>query len=364
MNPNRSRLVPALLLLAASSSGQPKLANILRDLSSSDATRVAWAAHRAAEYDQVRAVPAIVKALTRLAPHDLQDKVHDVEFALVDSLIRLRAQPAPEVIQKALHGNLLPALMVLMARDPRRYEQPLCTAFEVTAHRKEMDPVWLAAGNLLVTTKSRRFAGRILGDLELTAHYFIVDRGTSSGLRSERPLYRWASMHTRRFEFPTRFAPFGFYTLEFAHPLAKACTGGPPRRLLTKGIYEVYYRRHTRAGGDVPLPRSFPDPDYDACRLAWLAKILDVQPRNLPVQAWMWGDLEFRSAEDYQRQVARRREKLAGGVRAIGNRLRAAGVLMPEDVAKLDPKINLRLEDRRRNRKVRLPELPGVELHR
>jgi hypothetical protein len=171
----------ALFTLAASMSllaQEPEVprwpANELpRHLASEDPAEVAWASYLVQQGQVRAAVPAVRRALARLASRNELDwrlaRLH-----LLDTLIGLGVRvPGEEVLPHAIDELRVPAL-ILAAQSPEVNSRYFAARFAATANAPDLE--WQVCGNMLASLREPGFTLSCVQSLCFSLHIKVTDK--------------------------------------------------------------------------------------------------------------------------------------------------------------------------------------------
>jgi hypothetical protein len=341
-------------LSAALPSQDGPVLGILNHLQSHDLAQVARGAHQADVHGLKELVPELRKTLHRLTKLKATG-VRYTSMVLFDALIRLKAKLPPDEIEPWLGGHTLPAAMVLMARQPKEYEELLLGLFETHAKDPWKSECWLAAGNLLVSFKSKKIASRILKGLHAVVSMNLHDVGGdiqetwSVGLGGGA-----GATSSGRIRIPANYPPVALYRLEKKKL--------PKTRLLAPGPKPVYYRRLSAQGCRT---RSFYSlEDTSRRKLEWMCALLDIKMETQPFQLSDGTNVAWQDSDAYVRKIKVEKEKVEGSFRSLINRMQLKGLVTKEEASGIKPTVSIHVFDHRQDDKTPLPEIDGVKVQK
>ncbi len=364
MPPFRTLLLASVLpFLGANLSGQDatdavtrgnQLLGIISRLKSYDMAQVAWGAHLAAKDNLKRLVPELRKTLRSLEEQKLS-KVRYASMALLDALIRLDAKVPPGEIEPWLTSHTLPASMVLMARDPKKYDELLLELFEIHSKDRWNSFYWLAAGNLLVHIKSKKIAPRILAGLHVSLSVNLYDADSDMEQNHSIGLGGGAGGTSGRYlRIPKNYPPVPLYRLEEQNL--------PKTHLLAQGPKPIYYRR--LLSKRYRLRSSYTLEDTPRRKLQWICALLDIKVDKQPFQLWDGARITWQDGDAYVRKIKAERTKVEGSFRSLINRLHGKGLVTKDEVLGVNPAVSIQVFDHRQSDPTPLPRIDGVKVQR
>jgi hypothetical protein len=286
----------------------------------------AWGAFLAANYNQPAFVPQILELL----------KSGDwrLEITAFDALIRLHAD-VPETVLAPFVQTHFSAVLILMAREPRKHGDFLMSMLDLPLHDLE----WEALNSVLAGAPPAGYAARLLREWTLLYTLRVYDTkltlaaaGAPSGLCGDDGK-------------PEPFSGFpavGTYTL----------TPGisPGSVVLADAPHPVSIGRGTGGACVVPI-------DRDAYRLDYLRHLAGLPAEDRRTQAPASPALKWVSAAKYRRDA----EAFLKDTREVVSRIRlillARGVLTEAD-QDAQPQLQVGVLDQRQNR---IPALPVID---
>jgi hypothetical protein len=154
---------------------------------------------------------------------------------------------------------------------------------------------------------------------------------------------------------PAGFPPIGIYRLS-RYP-------DPGDRILAHGALPIaWYRSGETAGGEQfgvgCTAGSVRRPEV---RLRWIADLLGTPVDELPVQHWISRTVGFPSVKVLRRRVQRIREEIAANYREVARRFVGPGLMEEEEIARIRPKIEIKVLDVRLRKDREIPTLEPPE---
>ncbi len=330
------------------------LEEVRAHLGSKDLPTVAWGAHLAAENRLKDAAPDICRSLVRLGKRDCRE-IRFVGMALLDSLIRLGADVPQAALRPWADQRLLAPTILLAARNPRRHEKLLVDIMD-----SQEGESWLAAGNLLMSIRSKRIAPQLLK--HLFVEVLIQVRETDdqwSAMSGMDTSCGFCAIDPTSFKVPMPYPPTGHYSLIDGkrHGIIElAVPGGQP----------IYYLRRIHASGRYKIwpPCQLDCLYYAELKLHWIAKLLGTRVEALPFRRCLKPNMVWRDAKTYVRKVRTEKIKALGTFRSLANCLASAGLCDKKALAGLAPTLLIEVTDFRSKKLAELPEMKGVKVHK
>jgi hypothetical protein len=333
-----------LALLAAASPGRtPADGEVPARLDSEVPAEIAWGAYRAGSRGRVDQVPRLIELLLPRPERNTTEWAY-VRRSVLDALIRLEVDVPAEVLLPHATRFREPVL-ILLARDPARNQAALLAIFERGYRGRAIDPVTVAAGNLLAGAKSPHLAARLLPLGEMKLLISVRDDGSSMGIGGGIS----AGAGSGRLHPPEGFPPTVRYRLNGRNE--------PGSMLVAEGRYPVYSRRletapgtrRIRSGGFARmLLRSDLAP-------AWLGQLLG---RGLDLRASDCENVQWSDAAGFLRDASALRDaKLTAYWKALED-LVEAKLLDVETARAAPPRLKVTIRDDRKTSKEPLPPLP------
>lgn len=323
-------------------------AEVLAKLASTEPRERAWGACEAGSRGVAAAIPAL-EALLGAAPETATpDEQHVLRCAL-DALIRLEAcVPASLLLQ---HENRFSvAVLVLLARDPVANQDVL---HEHLARTLAQEPSAfslqaVACGNLLLAQRAPGFAALLLARLELTLTVQVVAADSPTFHGGSRSLGSGSGDFFARV--PDGFPPYVAWALD-----DDAAGGGA---LLADGPQPIYVVRRERADSGVLPGTTRCSIDLLGTLRAWLAALLGEALETFALRSSGSLRVPWTGVDAYVQQVTAAREGLLTPWWQTARRLRAAGLLTPDEVRALTPRLTVVVVDHRPQAREALPPLP------
>lgn len=329
-----------------------QLLGIINRLKSYENAQVAWGAHLAAKDGFKELVPDLRKTLVNLEKNSTGTTRY-ASMALLDAVIQLDAKLPPGEIEPWLTGHTLPAAMVLMAKDPKKYDELLLDLFDIHSKDRWHSFHWLAAGNQLVQIKSRKIAPRILAGLDVSVSVSLYDAGSNMEQNHMiGPGFGGGFRSGRWLKIPKNYPPVPLYRLE-KQSLPKA-------RLLAQGPKPIYYRR--LLSKRYRVRSTYTHEDLPRRKLEWICALLDIKISTQPFQLWDGARINWQDGDAYARKIEAERTKVEGAFRSLINRLQGKGMVTKEQVSGVNPSVSIQVFDHRQKDRTPLPEIEGVEV--
>jgi hypothetical protein len=291
-------------------------------LGSPDLIEVAWAACQVQQRRVVAAVPAIRKALARLASVTSRPS-RLARAQMLDALIQLRVLvPAEELLPHAIGSTRIPA-WILAAQAP----EANAIYFEQRFAAQQHDMEWLASGNLLVGFGGADFVMTCLRNVEFAIEISVHDR-------QDRGYPPSCGIGPSRRPVPTKMPPMPYYSLLRQH--AKVDGAMPV----------IYSSRELTDNEDRGDSSGSSRMNAQSCYRMWLRSMGGRKTRaacdhDLQLSVGLMSNGSLRTIVRRHQAVIRR--EFAGMVAE----LRRRGVIEAGQAALLQPRISVRLVDRR-----------------
>jgi hypothetical protein len=304
-------------LLAQSPSAIAEQQIVAELLGSTEPARQAWGAHLAGNYGQVKSVDRILGLLG--SPH------RELQLHALDAIVRLNAEVRSKTLEVLLQSFPNHAL-ILISRDPQNNRHLLLNML-----RGQLDdPSWVVVNNILVWLKDREAISGLLRDFRIQLRLLIVESGSAHGVSGAMGgMTIGCGGASPKSDFP----PPVFYRL--------VDNPEPGDVLLAPGRHPIHYRRLADTS------TKFTHVDRDQYRQEYLADLLHIEPRSLPLEAYPVRTIEWRGEEAYTEGVRRIRADLLRGFRETADLLAARGLEGMSDTAGLQPDIQIYIQDER-----------------
>jgi hypothetical protein len=302
----------------------------------------AWGAYLAGERCDGAAIPALRRLLAaRLADESRHDRV--VRRTVLDALIRLEADVPWEELEvlPRSHGT---EVLVLLARRPRANRAALLELFDRPLSQRQ----WLAVGNLLAAQRAPGFAARLLERLETVLRITVVEPEQCSVGGGSRRILGGSGDAVLRVE--EGWPPVArYFLLERCRPGARPLA--PGRRPIW--VIRVEAKQGPRGFGD--QHRRY---DRHVLRLEYLAQLLGREPDRAGLERETSTRIVWEDPRDFVREALTARGDIVARHRRVVRELLNGGLLTAEEASALEPRIVLRVEDRRELKVPALPSLP------
>jgi TonB family protein len=316
-------------------------------LRSDDATEVAWGAFTASQHRVVSAIPLLTDAVGRELGADA-DSRRATELAILDALVQLDAHVPVDVLRPSFSRWPIPSLILLNNASGDR------DAFLLERLNGRGNFEWQAMANLLLESKPPGFAFRLLEDLQLRLIIYVTDDpgrgfGNASGSAVENDSSETIG--------PSGFPPLAEYQFALARPGATIMSTGPQT---------VYYARRMRSPGVIPQPGSLPAKPSAVDRVQYLNALVKERFASAPLRATTSETLVWANPEAFRRDIAARRNDIAGLYQRIVSFLVSTKHLSEDEGRTFSPQIAIAIEDRRSDKGEPLPAVdePGTAVVR
>lgn len=313
---------------------------VARQLSSGDPKAVAWGGYLATEHGMRGSIPDLVKAIA--SPRLQQSGIEwsAARNAVFDALIQLGGHPPPQVLLPYYEQHREQVLILLFEPQPGR------DAVLLKLLRDESGIPWYAIAGLLLEAKAAGLAAELLRGLRLTLDVTVVDGPPEYGPRSGSGF--GAGIGDGVLYPAPGFPAIATYSLW--HSAVRGAT------VLSEGPHPVYYTRKRSPPDWVPSGPSgltIDAPDAKE-RLEYLEELLE---HWLPVEPVEEITLQWTTSERLRADVARHRERIGrkhGELIALAQKRKR---LTAAEAKALVATIDVQVQDLRRNKSTRLPDL-------
>jgi hypothetical protein len=315
-------------------------------LASSEARDIAWGAYLSGKLDLTGRAPVLATALA-LASEDESTESEYVRIALLDALIRLKADVEPELLLKLFKQGYRAETIILLV-----YAMPRSQAVLLDLADGWLDGTeWTAACNMLADAKTPGFAALLLRHVHVSVTVTVQDESTlgrghgigcGGGIRhgSLYPLVK-----------PEGFPPLFYYSLSrYPH-------GGST--VIAPGREAVYMASQSYPAPD---PRTAATKAYSqgpsGDLLAYIAEMLNTSPEALELKDYVSRTVMWTDPATYVSDVNEIRSEIVRAHAALRKELVDASLMTKVEARAIAPNIEITVEDERGNRKPRLPRLP------
>jgi hypothetical protein len=308
----------------------------------------AWGAHLAAACQMQELAGEIGAELERLHPDALAGSTWNSEafwvgHSMLDALIQLR-EPLPASVLASVAKGLPNERTILMLQNALENRALLA---EVRAHPGGGE--WVAASNALPRMRAPGFAAALLAEIHVTHGVWVSDRGRLPGRGVAGSLASGAPT----MPVPSGFPPIAVYRLTAQH--------APGDELVSDGGTPIYSQRTIIEPG-VERTLTWPPEGYcSQCLeieyLAELAHLLKTEVDRCiePQTPVRWTNLLQLNAE-----IAQALANQHTALKQLAKLLISAGILDISEL-RLPLRVEVRIEDQRRNRSVPRPTFTSVE---
>ena len=319
---------------------EPTAESIAEQLRVNDAKSVAWGGYLAGEQRRGDLVPRLIEALA--SPRLQQSGIEwsAARNAVLDALIQLKADPPADVLVRYYPHHREQVLILLSEPRPGRDDVLL------TLLKTESGIPWYAMAGLLLEVKAGGLAAELVRGLQLTLDVTVVDGPPREGPRT----FSGAG---------PAIGDGGLYPAPGFPSIATYSLWDSPVRgaiVLAQGPQPIYYTREASPPDSIPSgPSSLGIEGPDARnRLKYFEELVE---HWLPVEAVEEITLKWTTAERLRTQVASHRARIVRQYREMLQLAQKANLLSLEEAKGLAPTIEVRLEDLRRNKSTRLPDV-------
>jgi len=335
-------LSPAILLVLAgvpSPQGPAGLERVHRLLASGAAADRARGAEAAARGGFVSAAPALATALAGAGDGPREDLVR---HATLDALVRLDVAP-PGLSLVDVPRALLPAALVLSSKDPRASLDGLRS---LLGGDDLPFPEEVAVARTLAPLREPGVAFHLMRRLEPGFPLVVADPGSvgvGRGAASRTP--------AATFTVPEDFPAVARYEL--------VLEGERGDVLLVPGDPPVFYRRHVVGPGEsASVGGTVATGDEDAVRVSILARMAGRTPSDFVKLVRESFLHPYADEATFLETAIEERRATEEAFFRLAAALRDAALLTLDELAALRPSIETRVDDRRSERRPRLPEVP------
>lgn len=322
-------------------------------LSSSDPRLQAWAAFWILRDSQTQFLPLLsARAEQYIPPESHLDNSrrdqHDAMLSILDTLIESGVNLSVQKSSSLIHEFPVQSLIMLI-RAGDASSPALLEIFKTQSDRTE---VWNASGNILAQRRAVGFAAAVLRKFTVHANIAVIDAGGHPP-----PIGRGGNCVISIPEAKIGWPLVGTYLFAAPHLLPNLGSS-----ILANGKNPVEFRRIVDQKYDQPpsfneldCRNQFADPD--GIREGLLQTLLENRGLVPPLKAgaqetFVWrGDAAFRN--DVMNCVSKQEENIAATKKALIN----AGFLDANEPLDSFPRIQIYLQDSRKDQSTRLPKL-------
>jgi hypothetical protein len=321
-------------------------------LHSDDPLRLAWGAWLANPDRHKDLIPLLNEIVAEYQPNEefssqTERDRHDALLSVLDALISLGAAvPAGEA--RKLYPEFPAQSLIFLVRPPQPDDSTLLGISRIAKANWN----WLAAGNVLVKTRTPGFAALLLARFTQHLTISVVDAGMGAysaiagsecGFSMRAPKTSWPAV--------------GLYVLtQFPERLP-----GVKAIFLVAGDTPVYYLRVESGNYDNPgdAPGFCDDGNRDQYRPQYLARLLANSSPQIKLDPYPYATIAWKNDTDYRQQVL----AIVEAQRTLFRRAMAplqdsARALTPVETETLKPRIEILIRDDRANKSAPLPALP------
>ena len=311
-------------------------ANVRRLLASEQVREQAWAAYYIGKFRWTEFIPELEKLLTR----ENEASVEYLHRATLDALIQLNTNVNAELLLPQF-SRFPDQVIILLAVNPRGNEQ----AFLSLLREERSEEIWLSLCNLLVKSKSKGLASRLIRELKITASVGVVDGsgGVGGGSYSSGCGDGWRML-------PAGFPPLVSYHLTKVEKIGAT--------VFTVGPHPTYYERRERLidtnGIGVGGCTSYGN--RNAYRVEYLAALLNVTEAQLGFSATPSFTITWKGLLPYQREMRNLKLKVRQSYDQLLEKLISADLLTASDAKILSPHVEYKIDDQRKDKSIALPQ--------
>lgn len=318
-----------------------------RLLQSPQLAEKAWGAHLAGRLHSDDSQKALIEefapaALLRDSPYSSQE--HAFLTVLFDAAIEAGVTVPATLLEPFEEGWTAPVL-ILLARDKHSEDALLRFRSE-----KSQNTVWLAANNLLLEKKSKRWYEALLTETSITHRFMVTDPGRGPGIGGGEG---GGSCGDGVAEMPKDFPPVTLYTLH-----DDGLTGDV---LLARGPQDVYYRRTVvPPGKQVGFGSCSSLLNRMAARIGYLAALRGESAEKIERLFHSETYMQYTSDEDFQREVERSMTAQEQGIRECVQAIERAGMRAPDVRLRIVPEVS---DTRQKAKELLLPAVAAREFN-
>jgi hypothetical protein len=309
----------------------------------------AWAIYLSGKYGLQEYVPAIFEVLEQSSGRS-QENGLVLGYLALDSLIQLDARlPAEDLMP--IYERFPDAVTILLAKAPKENQQALLAIARKVNPQETNRPYWLAPCNLLAETEAKEFAAYLLREMTINLLITVTD---NAGIGGSDGRGFSVGCGFGSYPVPEDFPPLTLYVLS---DQAKAGSV-----VIAPGPTTIFYEREagqTEPYRRISAGRSHNSWDKNEYLLGYFAALLKTPVAGLPVtnNASRW--LEWKTSSHYKQMVAIFRSELERGYAELKGRLIERELLTTAESEGLKPKIIMRVNDYRGDKRIKLPDISG-----
>jgi hypothetical protein len=326
----------AVLLLAAGA--QPPSGDaIARQLDSTDARTVAWGAYNAGAYHREDMIPRLQRIL-QLPPPAAPQEERTFLGTVMDALVQLNASVEARVLVPYVASHPVHTA-VLLSRANHRDDVLLDLLPRVSGFQ------WFAAADMLFEDRSPELAEYLVRTTRLQLTVYVADSdGSGFGEGAGG-----AAVGCGIGQNPPAYPPHAEYRFELApHPGVVVLSTGP---------HPVYYSRTLTTTFQYATSGVITGGPTDEDRVTFL-RAMSADTGTMPFRAHTQVFVGWSTAEALLQRVQDLRDGVEQRFRGVVERARHYYPV--PDASLLDPPIDLRLVDQRRDQTVPLPKIVSV----
>jgi hypothetical protein len=319
-------------------------------LRSEEPFRVAWGAWLARQDNQTVLIPLLIGKVREYQPtgesssQTVERDRHEALLVVLDALIGLGATVPVEEARK-LYPEFAAQSIILLVRSPDDAQSALLDIL----HDARANWTWLAAGNVLVKSRTPGFAALLLSRFTQHMTVSVVDPdvgggvgggGSECGFSLRAPKPGWPAV--------------GLYQLtQFPERMPRLTA-----TFLVGGDTTVYYWRVEPGNYDNPpdVPASCDDGNRDWYRAQYLTKLMEVSFPRISLDPYPQITIVWNGEIHYRQQlitaVEEHRARFRHAVAWLGE---SGRVLTPAETAALEPRLEIVIRDERADRSAPLP---------
>ena len=262
----------------------------------------------------------------------------------LDSLIQLK-QPVSAKLVNRLFGSFPNETLILAALDPHETQGALLGLIM----QDRTDFQWFAIANILSKEKTPGFAALMARGLEIKVSVDVVDSdgigsgsgagfGCSIGCGAGPPLLEG-------------FPPIGMYRIDDKPDHSDG--------LVSDGRHPIYFQRKLVRAGEFFGNNSGCENHFsrNENKLGYLADMLGVKDSEIGISLSNYSTIEWKSAEQYRRQMANIENQMESRFADFVVRLVMNGLVTIDDAATLRPNLLFTVHDLRNDTSVKLPKI-------
>lgn len=301
----------------------------------------AWGAYMAAKHGLTGSIPDLWNQVI-LLKEDKSKTPNYLRYALLDALIRLKAEPDPEGFA-ALPRRFNTHKFLLLINNPDHNQEKL---MDLLRHGAPSRTTIIAISNLLAPKKTGGLVYFLLGKLNLELRIDATDQNRFTYFSG-----RSSSHGDGFFYVPKGFPPVTLYHLR---------EGGLTHRkkgyrLISPGKHPVYCGRRLVQPGDTAGFGSVGPPKITNKEV--LEYLTLMGEKTIEFKAYRNRSVVWKDPESFLKGVRLHQEKMQKELDVLKKNLMSSNLLTQEEFDAFQPKITITVADNRKDKTVPLPEI-------